>query len=286
MRTLQLLRRLAIPLVALICLFLGACSDSPTGTGPTGNETVSGTLADELGNLVPGAYVEAVGASNARIAFDTTDDYGAFSLKGLPADLSGVQFRVLHDEFRPFTSAIAAVIGNAGGHEGVLVSLLHSDSCCARIIATVTGANGVALGNVEVRLRRGDHLISTGRTDSTGHITFTNVCDGEFNLRLARDGYHVLERGGIHVDGCDTVHLEFAMNAEEQHHDDTCCNGKLRIVPRDSATNAVISGASVRVTKVGGNARTLTSNGDGTIFRELCSGDYNVLIEKDAYHVF
>jgi hypothetical protein len=286
MRTLLLLRRLALPLVALFCLLLGACQEQPTGTGPAGNESVSGTLSDEIGNLVPGAIVEAVGAADARIALDTTNDYGAFTLAGLPANLTGVQLRVVHTEFKPFTTSIQSIVALAGGKEGVLLSLLHDDSCCAKLVVTVTGANGVPLGNTEVRLRRGDHLISTGHTDSTGHITFTNVCNGEFNLRLSRDGYHVMERGGVHVTNCDTTRLEFAMNANEnEHHDDTCCNGKLRIMPRDSATHAVLSGASVRITKLGGTARTITSNGDGTIFRELCSGTYNVRIAKEGYRV-
>lgn len=284
MRTLQLLRRLAIPLVALFCLLLSACEEPPTGNGPAGNETVSGTLADERGNFVPGALVEAIDASSARLAVDTSDDYGMFALSGLPLNLSGVQLRVLHSEFQPLATSIQGIVSMAGGPEGVLVNVLHSDSCCATISITVSNANGGALGGVEVRLRRGDKLISNAITDSAGKVTFSNVCGGNFNLRLSKTGFKVMERGDIKIEGCESKSYEFSMNAAEgnQNKEDSCCHGTLRIIPRDSTNNQVITNAHVQVKKVGGNTRNEKTNGDGAIFREMCAGTYNIRISKEG----
>lgn len=284
MRTLQLLRRLAIPVMALLCLLLSACEEPLTGNGPAGNETVTGTLADERGNFVPGALVEAINASNTRLAIDTSDDYGMFSLKGLPENLSGVQLRVLHSEFRPLATSIQEIVSMAGGPEGVLVNVLHSDSCCATISVSVANDNGVALGGVEVRLRRGDKLISNGISDSSGKVIFSNVCGGEFNLRLAKEGYKVMERGDIKIEGCVEKELEFSMRPAEgnEKKDDSCCHGTLRIIPRDSSNNEVITNAHVQIKRVGGNTRNEKTNGDGATFREMCAGTYNVRIAKEG----
>ncbi|MEO5930999.1 MAG: carboxypeptidase regulatory-like domain-containing protein [Candidatus Kapaibacterium sp.] len=285
MRTLLSLRRF-LPLFALLCFFVSACKDqNPTGVNnPASKTVVSGSLTDELGNIVPGAVVEALSASDIRLALDTTNDQGAFSLSGVTNDPS-VKIRISHGEFKTYTSTIQELISSAGGNDGVVLHMSHADSCCARLTIQVSGGeHNTRLGGVEVRLRRGHDVVVIGTTDSNGRVTFTNICNGEFNLRIAKTGYTVVERGGINVHGCDSTLIEFHMNATPgEHHDDTCCNGKLRIVAKDSATGASLSGASIRINKTGGNARTIVSNGDGSIFREVCAGTYNVRIAREGY---
>ncbi|MDB5036326.1 MAG: Cna protein B-type domain protein [Chlorobi bacterium] len=286
MRTLLSLRRF-LPLFALLCFFVSACKDqNPAGVNnPASKTVVSGSLTDELGNIVPGAVVEALSASDIRLALDTTNDQGAFSLSGVTADPS-VKIRISHGEFKTFTSSVQELVSSAGGNDGIVLHMSHADSCCARLTIQVSGGeHNTRLGGVEVRLRRGNDVVVIGTTDSNGRVTFTNICNGEFNLRIAKTGYTVVERGGINVHGCDSTLIEFHMNAVpgNEHHDDTCCNGKLRIVAKDSASGASLSGASIRINKTGGNARTLVSNGDGAIFREVCAGTYNVRIVREGY---
>jgi uncharacterized surface anchored protein len=292
MRTSTLLRRCSLPILVFLSLFLAACrEDGPTSSTGPASKIISGILNDEQGFSVPGAYIEALDAANARVSFDTTDDMGAFTLDNVTGDLSKMQLHVIRQDFKPFMANVQGIISAAGGHDGVILSMLHDDSCCARLTIQVSaGANNGRLAGVEVKLRRGnsDHLVTTGITDADGRVTFTNVCHGEFNVRIAKAGYNVVERGGIAVHGCDSTLLEFQMQENNDHHEgngDSCCNGVLRIIPKDSATGAVLTGASIRINKAGGNARTIVSNGDGSIFREVCSGTYNVRIAKDGYHV-
>lgn len=285
MNTLQLMRRIFLPLMALALISLSACQEPPTGNGPAGPGTVSGILNDDQGFIVPGATIEAIDAANTRVAVDVTTEDGAFALKGLPSDMSGIHMRVAHEGFKPLSAPIQEVVGMAGGPNGVLVSLLHADSCCAQISIAVSGANGVLLGGVEVKLRKGDRLITTGVTDSNGRLTFSGVCAGEFNLRLAKSGYNVVERG-VNIRGCDTARLEFSMSKndkEKEKKNDSCCRGYLRVLPLDSATGATITGAKVKIQRANAAARQAEAGGDGAIFREVCEGTYTVRIMKEGY---
>lgn len=281
MTVLQLLRRITLPVLVFLALLLAGCEELPTGSGPAGFEKVAGIINDEQGHIVPGASVEAFDRSSARLAADTTDETGMFVLTGLPEDLSGVQVRVRHGDFKPFDAPMADLISLAGGKEGVIMNLLGNDSCCARLTIVATTTDNRLLPGVEVKLRRGKDLKSVATTDSNGTVTFLNICGDEYNVRLARAGYAVVERDGISMHGCDSTRLEFTMR-KQGNDDDSCCNGLLRIIPRDSATSAVIAGAYVQVKRSGGNIRSETTNQDGAIFREMCEGTYSVRISKEG----
>jgi|GEM_PF-1790509 len=288
MQTQRFLHRLSI--LFLFAVLLGACKEEgPTaGADPATTITVSGILNDEAGLVVPGAYVEVLDGANARLAADTTDDAGAFSLEKLSGDPGTMKLRIGHEDFEAYAATLSEAISAAGGSTGMLLRLHHGDSCCARLTVVVTDeATHAHLSGVEVRLRRGGHLITIGTSDSNGVVSFGNVCHGEFDIRLAREGYGVVERGRIAVHGCDSTRIDIAMHANDDHqnNDDSCCHGVLRIMPRDSATNAAITGASVRIGNARVPARTLTSTGDGAIFRDICQGTYNVRIAREGYRV-
>ncbi len=281
MTALQLLRGMSLPLMAILCMLAASCGDQPTGSVPAGPVTVSGVLNDEAGAIIPGAYVEAFSAANARLAADSSDETGMFELSGLPENLTGVQVRVAHGDFKPFAASIESIVGMAGGTEGVIMQLMHNDSCCARLLLVATDPEGRPLPGVEIKLRRGKNLVSVMTSDSAGLATFMNVCGGEYNVRLAKGGYEVVERDGIAIRGCDTTRREFVMKTQGKG-DDSCCNGFLRVIPRDSATNQVITGAQVQIKRQGGSTRTETTNGDGAGFRELCAGTYSVRIAREG----
>jgi uncharacterized surface anchored protein len=65
--------------------------------------------------------------------------------------------------------------------------------------------------------------------------------------------------------------------------DDTCCNGRADIIPRDSATNALLNGATVRLYKGATLIGTATTTNGHTVFEHLCTGSYSASITKDGY---
>jgi uncharacterized surface anchored protein len=277
-----------VVLVALLASIIVACQkEAPTATNQQPlDKSVNGVIRDEQGYIVPNAVVEAINSATATLAVDTTDEYGAFTLDKLPQELSSLQLRVSHGDFKPFVGRLEDAVSNAGATTGLILHLLHSDSCCGRLSLRVSSsATGAALSGAEVRLRRNDRLVTLVTTDSTGMISFDNLCGGTYSLRISKSGYAVVERNA-QIEHCDSTSLDIRLEGSNggDHHD-TCCAGTMRIIPRDSATNAVISGASVRITAANGVTRTGTTGGDGITFHEICAGEWSIRIAKDGYRV-
>lgn|GEM_PF-1069597 len=66
---------------------------------------------------------------------------------------------------------------------------------------------------------------------------------------------------------------------------DSCCNGTLLIVPYDSVSGEIISGASVRLQKQNGDySRTIPSDSTGALFTRLCPGTYAIRIATESPH--
>ncbi len=274
--------------VALICgLFFTAC-DNDAPNAPSGNETVSGVVVDGQGYIVPNAIVKALGSSNALISADTTDEEGAFLLSALPSEFNGLTLQVSHEDFVTFSSALAAAIGSAGGQGGVRLNMVNDDSACAGLSLTITDdSTGAAISGAEVRIRRGDRLKTKTLTDDNGRVLFAALTAGSYSLRIAREGYKVLETE-IEIDGCDSVVAAYELVAKtntENPSGDSCCNSTIKVIARDSATGAIISGAEVKVRRSGMEPRVKTTTDDGATFNELCSGSYDLRIAREGYRV-
>jgi hypothetical protein len=272
----------------LLCLvavsFLAACSEDPPTSVQTGENSVAGVVRDEQGFPVPHAVLEALNAASSLVSIDTSDETGAFALSGLPADLGSMKVRITHSDFKPLLTELSTIVSNAGGNTGVLLSMEHIDSCCGRLALTTSAIDGTRIGGVEVKLRKGDRLVTMTTTDSTGALVFENLCEGRYNLRFAKSGYGVVERV-FEIGYCDTTSLDIRLEANNSGGGDTCCGGLLRIVPRDSATNTVITGASIRITRPNGATVTKESSSEGSGFGELCQGEYEVRIAREGYRV-
>jgi hypothetical protein len=160
-----------------------------------------------------------------------------------------------------------------------------NDSCCAVLKVAVTSnhVNG-PLGGVAVALRKGTDVVATKETNDDGVATFTNVCNGEYNLRLTKTGYSVAEKGDIHITECDTTRVTIAMSATGTTGQDSCCNSLLRIIPTDPQGNPV-AGAQVKITGPNGQHRILESTLDGATFREVCRGLYQIRIAREGFAV-
>lgn len=274
-----------LALLACIAVLFYACKDDNpvTSSNPV---SVTGTVVDGEGHAVPGAVLEIHDAKPSVasvIAYDTTDDYGVFSLSDLPNGGAGLFVRVNHPYYKPLVSALGEVLGSA--KEGrARVKLLNNDSCCGIVALTIVDTtSNTALPGVEVKLRTGGQRVAVGTSDAQGRIVFRNVCAGEYNVRLAKQGFRVLE-ANLAVDECDSVGFTLRMSPLGTSGSDTCCRGVATVVVRDSTTNAPVTGATVKLRKGGVLLTTLTANGDGLVrFTGLCPGAYSFLILREGY---
>jgi hypothetical protein len=161
---------------------------------------------------------------------------------------------------------------------------MHRDSACARLKLTITdNTTHAPIAGAEVRLRRNEQLITTVQSDASGIVEFNYLVAGSYWIRVAKTGYAVYERSVV-MQYCDSMSLDVRLEPNAVSGD-SCCHGTLTIVPRDSASNAVLIGANVRITTPGQDARTQYAEHNGATFRELCPGVYGVRVAKDGYRV-
>jgi uncharacterized surface anchored protein len=66
---------------------------------------------------------------------------------------------------------------------------------------------------------------------------------------------------------------------------DSCCNGKIFITVKDSATNSALSGVKGYLSQGGTHVAGVYSDSQGAIlFKDLCPGDYTVNLYKSGYN--
>lgn len=277
--------RSALSLLAA-CLLLAvsftACSDDPPAGPDTRQQTLTGSAFDEQGYAIPYAVVEAVSATNVVIATDTTDETGAFVLPNVStlAKSTGdvaVALRISHSDFKTRTIDL-------NPSSPMTVNMLHVDSACGSLSMLIRDVTTLApLQDAEVKLRRNGVLVMTTLTDAQGRVSFSYLMAGQYSVRVAKPGYAVIERA-VTIQYCDSTSLDLRMTASTSGGD-TCCGGVLRVIVKSLATNAVVTGAQVKLTRPGMDTRIQTSANDGVVFRELCPGEYGVRIFREGYKV-
>lgn len=279
----SMLKTLPWMLVAiLLVVLLVSCGDATVDSTGT---TVAGTVVDADGSTVGNAIVEAITPADVVLAADTTTETGEFLLAGLPSSLNDLRLRITHSSYKPLVTDLQQAVNGAAG-AGLVLSLVNDDSCCARIVVTVSDTSTSSpIRGAAVKLRSGMTTLKTGETDSNGRVTFNGVCADDYNLHISKSGYRVAELDGIDIEGCDTAAFSVGLSAITTGGDDTCCRGVITIVPTDSATGNAIVGAQVKLTKSGTSPRIKESTSGGARFAEVCEGRYEVRIAKSGYPV-
>ena len=271
---------LLLGIICLACAF-SACDDDPP-TVPTKNDTVVGTIQDANGNAVVNALVEAYKDADTQYSTDLTDEKGAFTLTDLPEDQSGVMVRVSHTAFETFTGSLIDVVEGrvTGNTPGVIRMTARNDStCCGTIIVCVQdSSDNSAIQGAEVKLRSNGNVIQVKESNSDGKAIFENVCEGSFDLRIAKMGYSVVELE-TEIDSCASDTLSAYLIEQ-----DSCCDGVATIVVRDADDNEAIGNATVKLWFGGSIVETGQTNQNGVVvFDGLCSGDYGVGIFREGY---
>jgi hypothetical protein len=153
------------------------------------------------------------------------------------------------------------------------------DSCChSTFDFVVKNSSNEVLNGVQIKLRKGDADYIIKNTENGG-AHFTELCEGIYAVRIAKDGYAVQEFS-IEV-GCNTEGSLTKTLLSSGGGADSCCHGQIRIVARN-ANNEIISGAVVRLWKGGTKIKQETMH-DGVTFSGLCEGNYSISISADGY---
>ncbi|MFP4369773.1 MAG: collagen binding domain-containing protein [Candidatus Kapaibacterium sp.] len=159
---------------------------------------------------------------------------------------------------------------------------LEKELCCGFINTKVTGEDSTqAIENAEIKLIKGNSIIEKSLTGKSGLVQFSSICEGEYLLRIAKEGYKVIEKEFKFNTDCDTLDLRIKL--EKQAGEDCCGVFIARVKDKDGSP---VKEAEVKLT-LGEKKIKLYTNADGyVIFEELCPGKYGVRIFKNGYVLF
>lgn len=274
-------------LAASICFFsFQSCNDNPTTTPET--QSFTGTITDDFEIPIPNAIVSAVRVNQGKttvlvseeiIATDTTDEDGNFEFKNLPSPLGSIKIRIQHSDFKSFEEFLLSLM-EKGEKNKLRIRVKHRDDCCGKIIIYTYGSDSTRLSNVEVRLNRGRDLVRKTRSNDDGRVVFEKVCPGNYWVRIAKEGYQVIERE-FTLNNCDTLEFSYYLQARNA---DTCCNGILKVEVKNKANDETLNGSIVKLRKNGALLTTLTIKENQPVyFRELCPGNYSLLVFREGF---
>ncbi len=268
--------------LALASLLFYSCQDN--ASDPALEDYFEGQVVDENDEPLAYAVVE-IYSDDTEIqddfhVVDTTDAEGKFRLSGIPESLEGLQFKVSKGEKEIFKDLLKSLIQN-NGRKGVKIKAkAQNDDCCGVVNVLVKDENGDPIEDAEVRLNQGEKKIAKKFTDSDGKTSFENVCEGSYWFRIAKEGYKVIEEE-FEIGECDTLDQEYEMIATEE---DSCCDGILKIYPKDSESGEKITNAYIKLWQDGKLIEKAQVNESGVaIIDNICEGKYGVDLIAEGY---
>lgn len=154
---------------------------------------------------------------------------------------------------------------------------VKKDTCCKGIIKVyVKDENGNPIKETKVRLWKGQDKIREVFTDDDGYVIMDGICEGNYQISLLKDGYKGQEFA--FEMGCND-NKEFTKTMLKQD----CCNGKVKIIPKDKEIGDILNGANVKLRKDGAIIGEKKVENGFALFEKLCKGNYVVNITKDGY---
>ncbi|MCX6154584.1 MAG: hypothetical protein NT007_10525 [Candidatus Kapabacteria bacterium] len=262
----------------IICgLLVVSCQDNPSTTKI--DNSLSGTLVDEQGNIVPLALIDIYNSAqpgSAAIASTSSDEDGNFSVTKLPSDATNLNAKVTHPDFKPFSEKLILLKSKSTEP----VKLMHLDTCHGILsILTTKCSDSTLLSNVEIRMFRNGTLIRKALTQN-GTLLLTNVCPGTYILRFYKPNFKLVY-DSITSNGNDTLHLQACL---QQIYPDSCCHGKITVTVKDTANNNIDSAFAYLLQNGNAIAYTHSDHNGLLMFGDLCPGDYSVKIGKSGYN--
>ncbi len=168
----------------------------------------------------------------------------------------------------------------------VSVPKIIQQNCCSKLnLKVVDDVNGNPITEAEVKIvKSGSDWYNKKYTNSNGEVSFIELCDGKYWIRVAKDGYKVKEEDGFIFSECDTLDATIKLIKNIPPPD--TCYGAFYITVKDNSNGNTISGAEVKITKEGWEgSRKNTDNNGKTNFGQLYNGKYFVRIAKEGYQV-
>lgn len=159
---------------------------------------------------------------------------------------------------------------------------VNNDSCCkGALLVTVIDPTDKMIVGVEVKLTRPNGKVDVSKTSDAGGASFSNLCPGKHGIRIAREGFDVVEQ--VFDQKCNETKLIRISLGKKITTDDSCCNGKVNLYLNNQDGKPVV-GAAIKLQRPNGSTIVANSNDIGVAtFSKLCAGAYLFWTGKDGY---
>lgn len=154
----------------------------------------------------------------------------------------------------------------------------QEDCCNGKFTIKLFGENQEPIEGAIITLTQGKDVRS--KTSTREGVTFNELCEGTYMVRIAKDGY-VVQEFPITIK-CNQ-HLDAAKVMQRKDGGEDCCNSTAVIGAKDASTGAILTGATVNLWKGNQKLETLTIGREAAFFDGLCKGEYSVSIVKEGY---
>ena len=272
----SMIRILTISLVTVL-LFMSCKEDQPSKPSDM-DISYSTNLIDSRDNPVINAIVNIHETDKSDvIATDTSDEDGFISFDKISVPTENITFSISHPLYNSLNLNYSDIDNKKNGS----VTLEDKKDCCGSIELTIKDKDGNVLKNVEVKVRQNKELLKKGTSDENGKVKFEGLCLEEYNLRLALDGYKVIEET-INIENCDDTKLIDFKMISTQSDEDTCCDGVFIFKPKDKDGN-ILNGTKVYIYKDGKVIEDPLVENGSAVQDSLCEGKYTIVYKLDGY---
>lgn len=272
----SMIRILTISLVSLL-LFM-SCKEGQPNKPSDMDISYSASIIDSKDNPVINAIVNIHETDKSDvIATDTSDENGFISFDNITVPSDNITFSISH----PLYNSLNLKYSEINNKENGTVTLEDKTDCCGSVELTIKYEDGKVLKNVEVKVRQDMKVLKKGKSNEDGKVKFEGLCLEEYELRLALDGFKVIEEM-VTIENCDnTKAIEFKM-ISTQSDEDTCCDGVFIFKPKDKDGN-VLNGTKVYIYRDGKLLEDPVVENGKAIQDSLCEGKYTVVYKLDGY---
>ncbi|MGE5479512.1 MAG: MSCRAMM family protein [Chloroflexota bacterium] len=255
-----------------------SCDDSPIENPEA--QKLTGTIIDDSGVPVKDAFVGVVDETDAVIDSTLTDAGGAFTLSSIVGPVDKYSLLVVHKDF----SAIREKLKNFFNKSQKKFPIkLQNDSCCGKLeVQVFKKSDSSAVQNAQVKLSVGNVTLKVLQTGENGKAVFENLCFMKYWIRVAKDGYKVVEED-FTIENCDPKVVKVYIDTKENGQGDSCCHGVVYFVSQNGDGQS-LKEVNFRLKKIGGDVREGKTDANGVYtFTSMCPGKYSFSYSKDGY---
>ncbi len=282
------LLRIFLPILLFSMVTFWACENSIKPE--EAKVTLDGTITDSQNLPVPFAIVSIYDISSKtslltekKIASDTTDEDGKYSLSGIPESMTNLVLKVNHTNYPEFASGLTDLKTKITSDKKLPIKMNNNADCNASLNFNITDKlTSIAINDAQIRITQNGTLLKKAYTNANGKLSLTNICEGTYGVRVAKEGYAVFEKSVNVVKG-DSLQLAYPLLSNTSNPNDTCCGGSVGITV-NGPDDKPLTNVNVKINFSNKQLLSkLTADLGKVSFEKLCEGKYFVSLSKEGY---